>query len=216
MIVPALVALTVASGAPSCKTADPRIERLVASYARKTQSDEYCQTRLYHSIDDLDGDGRDDFVLVFSLELKGGNYSAQYLAVFPSTTGWKPLVLKVGERGERFIDQIDVEEGRTLVLSTSEYEEDDAMCCPSGEGELRYRIEKGQLTLVPNPATDDDDDTMPASGTKKTKTRQARASGQPLPEHRHEATAHGIGPNRAADQLASRTRTDALHRAGNL
>jgi hypothetical protein len=94
--------------------------------------------------------------------------------VFPSSKAWKPLVLKVGERGERFIDQIDVEENRTLVLSTSEYEEDDAMCCPSGEGELRYRIDKGQLVLVPNPP--DDDDTAPANGTKKGKTRQAAAS----------------------------------------
>jgi hypothetical protein len=171
MIVPALIALTVASGAPTCKTADPRIEALVASYARRTKSDEYCQARIYHTVDDLDGDGRDDFVLVFSLELKTGNYSAQYLAVFPSTKAWKPLVLKVGERGERFIDQIDVEEGRTLVLSTSEYEDGDAMCCPSGDGTLRYRIEKGQLKPVPNPP--DDEDTMPASGTRNTKPRQA-------------------------------------------
>ena len=68
MLVPALVALSVASGAPTCKTADPRIETLIASYARKTKSDEYCQARLYHTIDDLDGDGKDDFVLVFTLE----------------------------------------------------------------------------------------------------------------------------------------------------
>jgi hypothetical protein len=175
MLLPALVALSIAGNAPTCKTADQRVEALVASYARKTQSDEYCQTRIYHTIDDLDGDGRDDFVLVFSLELKAGNYSAQYLAVFPSIRAWKPLVLKVGERGERFIDQIDVEEDRTLVLSTSEYEEGDAMCCPSGEGEVRYRIEKGQLTLVPNPP--EDEDTMPADGSKKTKGRRAAVSG---------------------------------------
>jgi hypothetical protein len=172
MIVPALIALTIANGAPTCKTGDPRIETLIASYARKAQSDEYCQTRLYHTIDDLDGDGRDDFVLVFTLEHKVGNYSAQYLAVLLSTKNWKPLVLKVGERGERFIDQIDVDEERTLVLSTSEYEEGDAMCCPSGEGALRYRIENGQLKLVPNPP--DDEDTMPTTGTK-TKTRRAAA-----------------------------------------
>jgi hypothetical protein len=177
IIVPALVALTLASGAPagpSCKTADPRVESLVASYARKTHSDEYCQSRIYHTVDDLDGDGHDDFVMVFSLELKAGNYSAQYLAVFPSGKAWKPIVLKVGERGERFIDQIDVEENRTIVLSTSEYEDDDAMCCPSGEGELRYRIEKGQLILVPNPP---DEDTVPTT-SNKTPKRVARAAAQ--------------------------------------
>jgi hypothetical protein len=170
MLVPALVALTVASGAPTCKTADPRIETLIASYARKTNSDEYCQARIYHTIDDLDGDGRDDFVLVFSLELKAGNYTAQYMAVFPSSKQWKPIVLKVGERGERYVDQIDVEEGRTLVLTTEEYEDGDPMCCPSGDGELRYRIENGQLKLVPNPP---DEDTVPTVGNNKPKPRRA-------------------------------------------
>jgi hypothetical protein len=168
-MIPALFALAVAGG-PTCKTADPRVETLVASYARKTNSDEYCQSRLYHTIDDLDGDGKDDFVLVFSLELKAGNYSAQYLAVFPSSHAWKPIVIKVGERGERYIDQIDVEEPRTLVLSTSEYLDGDAMCCPSGDGELRYRIENGKLKLVPNP---DDDDTMPTTATNGPKPRRA-------------------------------------------
>jgi hypothetical protein len=170
MLVPALVALSVASGAPTCKTADPRIETLIASYARKTKSDEYCQARIYHTIDDLDGDGRDDFVLVFSLELKAGNYTAQYMAVFPSSTQWKPIVIKVGERGERYVDQIDVEEGRTLVLTTEEYEDGDPACCPSGDGELRYRIENGQLKLVPNPP---DEDTVPTNGSNAPKPRRA-------------------------------------------
>jgi hypothetical protein len=173
MLASALLALATATAGPpagpTCKTADLRVEGLIASYARKTNSDEYCQARLYHTVDDLDGDGKDDFVLIFSLELKTGNYSAQYLAVFPSSKQWKPIVLKVGERGERYVDQIDVEEGHTLVLSTSEYEEGDAMCCPSGDGELRYRIEKGQLKLVPNP----DDDTAPMNDTTKPKPRRA-------------------------------------------
>ena len=170
MLVPALMALSLASGAPTCKTADPRIETLIATYARKTNSDEYCQARLYHTIDDLDGDGKDDFVLVFTLELKAGNYSAQYMAVFPSSTQWKPIVLKVGERGERYVDQIDVEEGRTLVLTTEEYEDGDPACCPSGDGEVRYRLEGGQLKPVPNPP---DEDTVPTNGSKAPKPRRA-------------------------------------------
>ncbi len=36
------------------------------------------------------------------------------LAVFLSSRAWKPLVLKVGQRGERFIDEIDVEDDGTL------------------------------------------------------------------------------------------------------
>ena len=175
MLAPLLFVLAAASPGPTCKTGDARVEGLITSYAQKTKSDEYCQARLYHTIDDLDGDGQDDFVLIFTLELKAGNYSAQYLAVFPSGKAWKPIVLKVGERGERYVDQIDVEEGRTLVLSTEEYEDGDAMCCPSGDGELRYRLEKGQLKLVPNP---DGDDTLPAD-TNKPKPRRAALSQNP-------------------------------------
>jgi len=58
------------------------------------------------------------------------------------------------------------------VLSTSEYEVGDAMCCPSGEGELRYRIEKGQLKRVPNPP-EEHEETIPVSGAKNTKARRA-------------------------------------------
>ncbi len=154
MIPPSLVALLVLAGpaAPTCKTADQRVESLIAAHARAFHGVEYCQSRLYHTIDDLDGDGRDDFVLVFELENKdGGNNSVQYLAVFLSSRAWKPLVLKVGERGERFIDQVDVEDDRTLVLSTSEYEPGDPMCCPSGDGELRFRIDHGRLKPVEAP-----------------------------------------------------------------
>jgi hypothetical protein len=170
MFVPALIALTLAGGAPTCKTADLRVEALVASYARKVHADEYCQYRLYHTLNDFDGDGVDDFVLVFSLEVKGGNNSKQYLAVFPSSKQWKPIVLEVGERGERFIDDISYEEGPTIVLSTEEYEDGDPMCCPSGEGELRYKIDKGHLKLVPNPP--DDDDAVP-TGPHNAKPRRA-------------------------------------------
>ena len=37
-------------------------------------------------------------------------------------------------------------EERTLVLRTSEYTPADAMCCPSGKGELKYRLANGRLT----------------------------------------------------------------------
>jgi hypothetical protein len=174
MIVPALLLALAIPGAPTCKTADPRVEALVTSYVRKTKANEYCQARLYHTIDDLDGDAQDDFVVIFTLEGVGGggNNSSQYLAIFLSTKAWKPVVLKVGERGERYVDDISVEEGRTLVLTTSEFEDGDPMCCPSGDGELRYRIEKGQLKQVPNPT---DDDSMPTADSKKARPRRAAA-----------------------------------------
>lgn len=147
MIWPVLMIL--AAPAPTCKTADRRVEALIEAKVKEAGGSEYCQARLYDTLDDLDGDGREDFVLVFSVETApDGNSFVQYLAVFPSATQWAPLVVKVGSEGERYVDEIDVDAGRLLVLLTAEYEPDDAMCCPSGDGELLYRVEKGQLIAV--------------------------------------------------------------------
>jgi hypothetical protein len=146
------LALAVAPG-PTCRTADGRVESVIAAKVRLARGTEYCQSRLYHTVDDLDGDGRDDFVMVFDVEAPaGGNDSVQYLAVFPSSTGWRPSVIEVGESGERFVDEIQVEDRRTVVLLTSEYVAGDPMCCPSGEGELRYRLVRGQVVPVPDEA----------------------------------------------------------------
>jgi hypothetical protein len=137
-----------ADGIPTCKTADPRVEAVVAARVHDMHGDEYCQARLYHTLDDLDGDGHEDFVVVFAVEARDGNRTVQYLAVFPSRGGWKPVVLKVGERGQRYVEQIEVQPGHTLVLRTSEYTPSDAMCCPSGKGELKYHLDRGHLTTT--------------------------------------------------------------------
>jgi len=144
---PILMAL--ATPGPTCKAADRRVEAVIEAKVRATGGTEYCQERLYHTVDDLDGDDRDDFVVVFSIDTSAGDDLAQYLAVFPSATQWKPLVLKVGQRGERYVDEIQVDDDHRLVLLTSEFEPGDAACCPSGEGELVYRVTKGRITAVP-------------------------------------------------------------------
>src|SRR6185295_20383611 len=53
---------------PTCKTADPRVEAVIDAKLKETRGSEYCQARLYNTLDDLDGDGREDFVLVFTVE----------------------------------------------------------------------------------------------------------------------------------------------------
>jgi hypothetical protein len=141
--------------APTCRTADSRLERLIAATAEEERATEYCQARLYHTIDDLDGDGREDFIVVFEVEAVMGNNSVQYLAVLPSGTSWHPSVMKVGERGQRFIDGIDVEDGRTVVLETSEYRKGDATCCPSADGELRFTLIDGHIVSASNAPPND-------------------------------------------------------------
>ena len=135
--------------APSCTTADPRVEDVIASKARELGGHEHCQFRLYEALSDVDGDGQDDFLVVFAVEGlgRGGNDSVQFLAAFPSASEWKPTVLKVGARGERVVETIDVS-GSDVVLETSEYRAGDPQCCPGGKGELRLRVVRGRLLPV--------------------------------------------------------------------
>jgi hypothetical protein len=145
----ALALLAAHAAEPSCRTADARVEDLISSTAAKLQGKEYCQFRLYDTIQDVDGDRQDDFVVVFTVEGRGGggNNSAQYLAVFASGSDWKSVVTQVGERGVRAIKGISIEDG-VIALKTLEYRRDDPMCCPSDKGELRYRLQRGTLVKV--------------------------------------------------------------------
>lgn len=131
---------------PSCHTASSRIERVVASTVRELKGKEYCQFRLYDQFNDIDSDGNNDFLMVFSVEAINGSANAtrQFLAVFPSGSRWQPSVLEVGQRGVREVLKLEVE-SQTIVLTTAERKEGDAMCCPSGSGRLLLRLERGTL-----------------------------------------------------------------------
>src|SRR4029453_18860202 len=100
MLATALAILAMQTGQPSCHTADARVEGLISAKAAELQGQEYCQFRLYHTIDDGDADGQDDFLVVFAVEALGGggNGFVQYLAVFSSAARWKPALLNVGEK----------------------------------------------------------------------------------------------------------------------
>ena len=145
VLIPLLLALEAAAG-PTCRTADARLEQLVAAKAADLKGREYCQQRLYHTLDDVDGDGAADFVVVFAVEGTGGggDDSVQFLVLFPSARQWEPITVEVGKRGQRFVEGIEVDE-LGILLRTSEYEKDDAMCCPSGRGALRYTFLRGRL-----------------------------------------------------------------------
>ncbi len=105
---------------------------------------EYCQFRRYDALDDVDGDGQGDFLVLFTLEgPNGGNRHVSFLACFPSGGG-RPSIVPAGERGERDPVEIRVERGK-IVLATREYRPGDPMCCPSGAGELVYEWKGGRL-----------------------------------------------------------------------
>jgi len=144
------VLLTQAPGPPSCVTADPRVEELIAAKKRALHGDEYCQFRIYETLSDIDGDRREDFLVVFGIGGAEGNAGAviQFLAVFASGSQWEPAVAEVGRRGQRTIQGIDRGPGSAIRLEALEYGPSDAMCCPSRKTELRLVFRNGQLAPV--------------------------------------------------------------------
>lgn len=132
---------------PTCRTASPELEALIAREARSSRMNEYCQFRRYDALDDVDGDGRPDFLVLFTLEgPDGGNDHVTYLAAFLSSAA-APLVVEAGRRGER--DPVAIGAGRGEIrLETLEYLPRDPMCCPSGRGTRVYRVANGRIALA--------------------------------------------------------------------
>lgn len=139
---------------PGCRLADKQVERVIARKAAELHGMEYCQFRVYHTLDDLDGDGLDDFVVLFNVEaMEGGNDHACFMAVFLSSrkAGEAPIVLRTGGRGEQDPVAVEVKKGR-ITLDTLEYLPSDPMCCPSGKGKLVYELSGRALHLVNKPS----------------------------------------------------------------
>jgi hypothetical protein len=132
---------------PTCRTASARIEDVVEAKVRELKGTELCQFRLYNHIHDLDRDGQDDLLMVFSVEGINGsaNASRQFLVAFLSASSWRPSVVEVGRRGVREVLTVEVAEGRSVVLTTAERIEGDALCCLTGSGRLVFRLERGEL-----------------------------------------------------------------------
>jgi len=133
---------------PSCRTGSPALERLIAEKARSLSMTESCQFRRYDALDDVDGDGKDDLVLIFTLEgPDGADDHVSFLAAFLSGSPDRPLVLEAGRRGER--DPVAIESKRgEIALETLEFLPKDPTCCPSGKGKSVYRLHAGKLSLV--------------------------------------------------------------------
>jgi hypothetical protein len=172
VIAPAGTAAAAVRG-PSCATQSKIVESTIAAVARDLKGQEYCQFRHYHALDDVDGDGTDDFIVLFSVEgMGGGNGHEDFMAVFLSGRNWHPLTTRTGGRGER--DPISVEvKNHRIVLETLVYRPSDAMCCPSGKGTLIYEIQGKGLQLVAqtvegaDPAAPPDRDKAPSGELKR-------------------------------------------------
>jgi hypothetical protein len=139
------------SAAPSCVTADERVEAAIRAKAKELKGEENCQFRIYEAMSDVDGDKADDFLVVFSIEGTGGggNNHQQFLAVFSSTLAWRPVLTQVGARGERNVTSVEVVDGR-IRLGAMTYAESDPACCPSKPGTVSLKWSDGKLVNDPS------------------------------------------------------------------
>ena len=96
---------------------------------------------------DIDGDGNDDAVIQFTIEgVAGGNNYSFYLAVFRNVNGKFESITDefIGGKGIRDVDLQAVRNGK-IYVSTKEYSEDDAACCPSIKGKTSYVLSGNKL-----------------------------------------------------------------------
>lgn len=119
------------------------IGRFIEKEAKKTRSEEYVEARKVVRAD-LNRDGRDDAVVLYTLESFGGsNDYAQFLVVFLASKNDSLRVAAqkmIGGKNRRAIDSLTVENG-IIRLGTLNYARSDASCCPSKKGKI-------QITLI--------------------------------------------------------------------
>ena len=128
------------------KPADVVITDFLARQEEKEGADEYEEAREIGR-GDLNGDGKADAVVLYSLEgFDGSNLYLQYLAVFLSRGGGLHYATHriVGGKGKRSMALEGISAGK-ILLKTKEYRSGDASCCPSKKGRALFVLEKQKL-----------------------------------------------------------------------
>lgn len=128
---------------------DSLISQAIQITASAVSGEEYRDGRLSAS-GDIDGDGRDDAAVVFTIEVASANTATQNLAVF----------VRQGDGGLRFagstvvggtvgtrVGRLSIDQG-VVVLTTLTHGPDDSDCCPSIEGSARFELSGGALRQV--------------------------------------------------------------------
>jgi hypothetical protein len=134
---------------PSCNIQNELVESTIAAKSKELKGKEYCQFRHYQTLYDIDKDGIDDFIVLFTIEGigGGGNNHHDFMAVFLSSRDWRPIVVRTGGRGERDPIAADFRDGK-IILETLVYLPSDGLCCPSGKGALSYKLHGDKLEQV--------------------------------------------------------------------
>ncbi len=150
-----LVGMLLAAASPAGGTGiagDAAIDGWIGAHARKLKGVEQRALR-YAVVGDLDGDGRDDVAVLYTIEKADpGNRRLRYLAAFHRSAQmleFKAHAL-VGGQGIREVNRVTILQ-RMIELETLEYAPLDAACCPSAPARARYRLAEGRLIRAKAP-----------------------------------------------------------------
>ncbi len=107
----------------NCSLKSQRVEKDIKAVTRQLQGQEYCLFRRYDSIDDIDGDGKEDFAAISeAVAITGGR-----------------------RRKKRSVDAIARVDKNQIITSVSIWKEGDPLCCPSSQGESIFGIKNGEI-----------------------------------------------------------------------
>ena len=122
----------------------------IASHAMRVKGEAPKENR-FSCEGDLNGDGKSDVVVVYTIEgVGGGNDWTQYATVLiAQPPGYSATTPKeVGGKSVRAVDSCTISD-KVIELALKEYAAADASCCPSKPGKARYGFSGGKLVLAP-------------------------------------------------------------------
>lgn len=129
------------------RISDAVIDRYIAGQARHKGGSENGEARKVVRAD-LDNDGREDAVVLYTLEsFHGSNNYLQYVTVFIQGRGGAPRYVATRVVGGKNVRAVGLESvvGGAINLSTLDYAPTDASCCPSRKGSARLVLKNGRL-----------------------------------------------------------------------
>ena len=140
-----------AAAAPHSSDGDDTVvEQAISVTASALVGEEYRDARLSAS-GDVNGDGRDDAAVVFTIEVASANTATQNLSVFVRQDDGSLRFAGstvVGSQGGAAVGRMAIEQG-AVVLTTLSLGPNDPDCCPSVEENTRFELSGGALRQVP-------------------------------------------------------------------
>lgn len=134
---------------PASASDESLIDQAIQITASAVSGEEYRDARLSAS-GDVNGDGREDAAVVFTIEVASANTATQNLSVFARQDDGSLRFAGstvVGSQGGAAVGRMAIEQG-AVVLTTLSLGPNDPDCCPSVEESTRFELSGGALRQV--------------------------------------------------------------------